>query len=89
MHITPKKKTVMTAIEIEAQKASLVRQILTEINTEEDIRKVSDFLQQIQAENPYAISPELLHQLMEQARLEDENGLCVSSHEMDDEISSW
>ena len=79
----------MTLIEIEAQKASLVRQILTEINTEEAINKLTDFFQKIRKDNTSVLPSELLNRLMAQAEQDDDNGMVVTPEEMDREIQSW
>lgn len=79
----------MTLIEIEARKATLVRQILTEVNTEDAVGKLSDFLQTIKEGSAQSISPELLHTLMAQAEREDDNGMFLSPEDMHKEIKSW
>lgn len=79
----------MTTMEIEAKKALLIREILADINSEDAIRKLQEFLHKLKGETTYAMPSSLLKEFMSKAEKEDAEGLCITSEELDKEIESW
>lgn len=79
----------MTLMELEAQKALLIREILTEVNSEEMMHKLRNFLYKLKSDNTYAMPPDLLKDLMTQAEKDDAAGLCITSEELDNEMETW
>ena len=79
----------MTMIELEAMKATLARQILTEIDSEDMVRKMQTFFQRLKSEKAsYSMPIDLLEDLMAQAE-KDDAGLCITSEELDKEMEAW
>lgn len=79
----------MTVIELEAQKAMLIREILTEIDSEEMLYKLRDFVSKLKSETSYVMPSALLKDLMKQAEKDDAAGLCITSEELDKEMEKW
>lgn len=79
----------MTLMELEAQKALLIREILTEVNNEEMMHKLRDFFYKLKSETSYAMPLDLLQDLVEQAEKDDAAGLCITSEELDKEMEKW
>ena len=80
----------MTMIELEAMKATMARQILTEIDSEDMVRKMQTFFQRLKSEKAsYSMPIDLLEDLMAQAEKDDAAGLCITSEELDKEMEAW
>lgn len=79
----------MTLMELEAQKALLIREILTEVNSEEMMYKLRDFFYKLKNETAYTMPSDLLEDLMKQAEKDDAAGLCITSEELDKEMEKW
>lgn len=79
----------MTTMEIEAKKALLIREILADINSEDALRKLQEFLHKLKGETTYNMPSSLLKEFMSKAEKEDAEGLCITSEELDKEIESW
>jgi hypothetical protein len=80
----------MTLIELEAQKALLIREILTDVNSEEMMHKLRDFFYKLKSETAsYTMPPDLLKDLMLQAEKDDAAGFCITSEELDKEMETW
>lgn len=79
----------MTTMEIEARKALLIREILADINSEDAIHKLQEFVHRLKGETTYTMPSSLLKEFMSKAEKEDSEGLCITSDELDKEMQSW
>lgn len=73
----------MTTMELEAKKAVLVREILTDIDSEETLQKLHTFLQKLKKSKSHKMDAALLIDLMNQSEQEDKAGLCISTEELE------
>ncbi|NDV58420.1 hypothetical protein [Bacteroides sp. 519] len=81
----------MTVLELESRKALLVREILTDINDEDTFRKLNACFQDLRKERNDlpSLSSGLFKDLVAKATKEDEQGLCISTDELNKDIEAW
>ena len=77
----------MTTMELEARKARLVREILTEVNSMELVEKLSKYLHKhLQTEDAYpcSYSVQELEQILDQGMEDYQSGHYYTSEQMDE-----
>lgn len=79
----------MTTMELEARKAMLVREILTDIDNEEALQKLQTFLQKLKKGKSHEMNIALLTDLMNKSEEEDKAGLCIDSDALEREMQTW
>ena len=79
----------MTTMELEARKAMLVREILTDIDNEEALQKLQTFLHKLKKGKSHEMSITLLTDLMNKSEEEDKDGNSIDSEALEKEMQTW